>query len=63
MWISRKKWNSLKAEIESQKIIKEATDKTLNEYRDRNDAGFGGLGGDMSHLRNLANSIIFYDNM
>ena len=34
---------------------------TLTEYRDRNDAGFGGLGGDVTHLRNLANSIIFYD--
>ena len=36
MWISRKKWNDLKAEIEGQKEIGDMAASLLNEYSNRN---------------------------
>ena len=37
MWISRKKWEDLKAEIKSQKEIGDMAASLLNECRDRNE--------------------------
>ena len=37
MWISRKKWNSLRDELKSQKEIGDMAASLLNEYRDRNE--------------------------